>query len=268
MDTPKPTQNSSSSSSSCSSDSDSASNSDFETTQSETPHHHPPTPAQSSALSRHARVPKKAKPTRSPTSESVHISAVGNTPMQCNFDMAKRIGCRRCFFQMANETCVSFDTDALQEGMVSAGSWSKVQDAESDAAAVEEEARLATVQEVKAAMSDAGIDDNNAFWDKIEEYDLRDVDFADGIESDNIDDNQEDVRSEYISVSPRSSPPRNSVVISDDEDLKSTIWNSERDTSTPAPDPPSPTLPPVSPSHPILPLIAGFDFSFRFVYKD
>lgn len=187
--------------------------------------------------------------------------------MQCNFDVAKRIGCRRCFFQLANETCVSFDTDALQDGMVSAGSWSKAQDAESDAAAAEEETRLATVQEVEAAMSDAGIDDHSAFWDNIEEYDLRDVDVADHIESDDIDDKQEDVRSEYTSISPRSSPPLNSVVISDDEDLTPSIWSREREPSATVPDPPSPTLPPASPTRPILPLIAGFDFSFRFVYN-
>ncbi|KFH62061.1 hypothetical protein MVEG_12215 [Podila verticillata NRRL 6337] len=127
--------------------------------------------------------------------------------MQCNFDVIERIGYRRCFFQLANEACASFDTDdALQEGVVSAGSWSKVQDAESDAAASEEEARLATVQEVKAAMSDAGIDDHSAFWDKIEEDDLQDVNFADHIESDNIDDNQEDVRSDCTTISLRSSP--------------------------------------------------------------
>jgi len=147
--------------------------------------------------------------------------------------------------------------------MVPAGSWSQVQDAESHAAAAEEEARLTTVQEVKAAMSDAGIEDHSAFWDAIEEDDLRNVDF-----DDDIDDGNQDVHFEYTSTGPHTSTPRNSVVISDDEDLKSTTWNSERDPSTPAPDPPSPTLPPVSPSRPVLPLIAGFDFSFRFVYND
>ncbi|KAF9304179.1 hypothetical protein BG003_001765, partial [Podila horticola] len=153
------------------------------------------------------------------------------------------------------------------ESMVTAGSWSKVQDAESDAAAAEEGARLATIQEVKAAMSDAGIDDHSEFWDRIEEYDLRDVDLADGIEGDNIDDNQEDFRSEYTSISPLSSPPRNSVVISDDEDHTPTIWSRVRDPSATVPDPPSPILPPTSPILPVLPLIAGFDFSFRFVYN-
>ncbi|KAF9371775.1 hypothetical protein CPC16_002854 [Podila verticillata] len=185
-------------------------------------------PAQSTALSCHGRAPKKAKLTHSLTSKSAHISV---------------------------------------ESMVTAGSWSKVQDAESDAAAAEEGARLATVQEVKAAMSDAGIDDHTEFWDKIEEYDLRDVDFADDIEGNNINDNQEDVRSEYTSISPLSSPPRHSVVISDDEDLTPTIWSRVREPSVTVPDPPSPTLPPASPTHPILPLIAGFDISFRFVYN-
>jgi len=184
--------------------------------------------------------------------------------MKCTFDVAERFGCRQCFFQFANQSCVSRDTDALQDSMVPAGSWSQVQDAESDAAAAEEETRLATVQEVKAAMSDAGIEDNSDFWDEIEEDDLRNVDFDNDID----DGNQKDVHSEYTSNGHDTSTSRNSVVISDDEDLKSTTWNSGGDPSTPAPDPPSPTLPPISPFRPILPLMAGFDFSFRFVYND
>ncbi|KFH69218.1 hypothetical protein MVEG_04033 [Podila verticillata NRRL 6337] len=270
-DTPQPTHDSDSASSSdmasdSGSDIDSNMDTDFETTHSTTPPHQPSRPDQFSATSRHGRATSKPKPkpTRPPTTETVYRSAVGNTSMKCSFDVAKRFGCRRCFFQFANETCVSHDTDVLQDSMVPASSWSQVQDAESDAIAAEEEARLATVQEVKAAMSDAGIEDNSTFWDEIEEDDLRNVDFDNDID----DGNQEDVHSEYTSTGPHTLTPQNSVVISDDEDLKSTTWNSGRDPSTPAPDPPSPTLPPVSPSRPILPLIAGFDFSFRFVYND
>ncbi|KAG0333399.1 hypothetical protein BG005_005178, partial [Podila minutissima] len=178
MSAPKPTLDSDSSpSSSSSSDSgsdsdrnkDGNSDSDFETTQPALPDHNSSTPARSSASSHHGQVPRRSKLICLPTSKSVHGTVVGNSSMKCNFDVAKRFGCQRCFFQLANESCVSFDTDALQEGMVPAGSWSKVQDGESDAAAVEEEARLATVQEVRAGLKDAGIDSNNVDeWDDLE----------------------------------------------------------------------------------------------------
>ncbi|KAF9312126.1 hypothetical protein BG006_004425 [Podila minutissima] len=165
---------------------------------------------------------------------------------------------------LANESCVSFDTDALQEGMVPAGSWSKLQDDESDAAAVEEEARLATVQEVRTALKDAGIDSNNVDeWDDLEEYNLRDTDFDDDVMVDSIGDrSQEDLYSEYNSITSPTPPPQESVVISDDEDR-----SRERETSVPASDPPSPVLPPPSPNRPIFPVLAGFDLCFRFVYN-
>ncbi|KAF9271116.1 hypothetical protein BGZ74_006476, partial [Mortierella antarctica] len=164
MSAPKPTLDSDSSSSSSSSshsgsdsdtNKDGNSDSDFETTQPALPDHNSSTPARFSTSSHHGEVPRRSKLIRLPTSKSVHGTEVGNSSMKCNFDVAKRFGCQRCFFQLANESCVSFDTDALQEGMVPAGSWSQVQDAESGAAAAEEEARLATAQEVKAAMSHA-----------------------------------------------------------------------------------------------------------------
>lgn len=202
----------------------------------------------SSATSCHGCASSKPKSMHPPTTETVYRSTVGNTSMKCSFDVAKWFGCHWCFFQFPNETCVSHDTDALQDRMVPAGPWSQVQDAKSEAVAAEEEACLTTVQEVKAAMSNAGIEDNSTSWDEIEEDDLWNVDFDDDID----DGNQEDVHSEYTSTGPHTSTPWNSVVILDDENLKLITWNSERDLSTPAPDPPSPTLPPPLLLHPAL----------------
>ncbi|KAG0320621.1 hypothetical protein BG000_003502, partial [Podila horticola] len=90
MDTSQRTHDSKSASSSdLDSDSGSDIDSNMDTNHSMTPPDRPSRPAQLSATSRHGCTTLKPKHTRLPITETVHRSAVGNTSMKCNFDVAE-----------------------------------------------------------------------------------------------------------------------------------------------------------------------------------
>ncbi|KAF8950839.1 hypothetical protein BGZ52_001315 [Haplosporangium bisporale] len=155
------------------------------------------------------------------------------TAKMCKFDLAKELGCRKCYLGLSDEECVSIGESELEIEMVPPEAWTDAQRAEAAAASAAEITRLGVVAEVQTALE--GMTTNSSPerdateancrrvrespGDSLDEIDFTDVDFSE------FDDEVEELHQDQehgSSFDPLPSPlppsPPPVVIIPDDED--------------------------------------------------